>query len=214
MSERATPRGAVVLVHGLAAPRAVMSPLERHLKPAYASVTNWSYPSLWSRIERHGQALAQFLRELDERLSDQAIHLVTHSMGGIVARLALAEYLPRQIGRLVMVAPPNLGSHVARQFAPVLGLFFPPVTQLSFGDRSFVASVPVPAGVHVGVIAADMDMLVAEPLTHLPGEADHIMLPGFHSSVLWRAETARQVSHFLAHGLFDRPQAAQTPAAA
>lgn len=213
MSDSASPRGAVVLVHGLAAPRAVMSPLERHLKPWYASVTNWSYASLWSRIERHGRALADFLRQLDESDAGSVVHLVTHSMGGIVARLALAEYLPRQMGRLVMLTPPNGGSHVARRLAPVLGLICPPVVQLSNAARSFVASVPVPEGVHIGVIAADRDVLVAEPLTHLPNEADHIMLPGFHSSVLWKPETARQVAHFLTHGRFHRPQAANEYAA-
>lgn len=214
MSVPATQRGAVVLVHGLAAPRVVMSPLERHLKPSYASVTNWGYSSLWSRIERHGKALARFLCELDERHAGTPIHLVTHSMGGIVARLALAEYLPRQAGRLVMLAPPNRGSHIARHFAPILGLIVPPVMQLSSRERGFVASVPVPEGVTVGVIAADKDLLVDEPLTHLRGEADHIILPGFHSSVLWRPETARQVAHFLEHGRFDRPHATSRPAAA
>ena len=216
MSHPAAPRGAVVLVHGLAAPRAVMSPLERHLKPGYASVTNWSYASLWSRIERHGKALADFLRQLEERHIGAAVHLVTHSMGGIVARLALAEYRPAQMGRLVMLAPPNGGSHVARRLAPLLGRLIPPVSQLSNDVRSFMASVPVPMGVHVGVIAAERDVLVAEPLTHLPNEADHITLPGFHSSVLWKAETARQVSHFLENGRFDRPHSTprDRPAAA
>jgi pimeloyl-ACP methyl ester carboxylesterase len=214
MSHPAVPRGAVVLVHGLAAPRAVMSPLERHLKPWYASVTNWSYPSLWSRIERHGRALANFLRQLEGLHVGTAMHLVTHSMGGIVARLALAEYLPAQMGRLVMLAPPNGGSHVARRLAPLIGRLIPPVSQLSNDVRSFMASVPVPMGVHIGVIAAAKDVLVAEPLTHLPNEADHITLPGFHSSVLWKAETARQVAHFLEHGRFDRPHSTPRPAAA
>jgi pimeloyl-ACP methyl ester carboxylesterase len=45
------------------------------------------------------------------------VHLVAHSMGGLVARAALARDSQRRIGRLVMLGTPNYGS-----FAPVLAL--------------------------------------------------------------------------------------------
>lgn len=199
-------RNAVVLVHGLAAHRVIMSALERHLRKYYASVTNWGYSSLWSRIECHGKALAHTLHELDRRGGIEQIHLVTHSMGGIIARLALAERLPTKIGKVVMLAPPNRGSHVARWLSPVLGLICPPLIQLSDHCKSFVACLPPLQGVDVGVIAAASDQLVAESQTHLPNEADHVVVPGFHSSLLFRPETARQVAHFLERGRFDRAE--------
>jgi pimeloyl-ACP methyl ester carboxylesterase len=195
-------------VHGLAAHRVIMSALERHLRSTYASVTNWGYSSLWSRIECHGKALAKKLHELDRQGGIEQIHLVTHSMGGIIARLALAERVPKKIGKLVMLAPPNRGSRVARWLSPVLGLICPPLVQLSDHCKSFVACLPPVEGIHVGVIAAASDQLVDEPLTHLENEADHVVVPGFHSSLLFRPETARQVAHFLERGRFDKqPQA-------
>lgn len=204
MHRRANNKSAVVLVHGLAAHRMVMSPLERHLKNHFPHVNNWGYSSLWSRIERHGAALARVLSDIEAAADIEHVHLVTHSMGGIIARLALAERMPTKLGRMVMLAPPNGGSHVARWLAPVLGLIVPPVKQLSDHCQSFVACLPPLEGVHVGVVAAAADELVCEKSTHLPNEADHITLPGFHSSILWYDETARQVAHFLRNGRFER----------
>jgi pimeloyl-ACP methyl ester carboxylesterase len=197
------PNDVVVLVHGLAGHRAVMSPLARALRGHFSQVRSWGYSSLWARIERHGLALAKELRSLDERATGR-IHLVTHSMGGIVGRLALAEYTPRHLGRVLMLAPPNRGSHLATRAAPYLGRFFPPIAQMCDDAGSFVASLP-PVGAELGIIAASRDLLVREDATHLAGETDHITLPGRHLSLLWNRTTAEQVRHFLQHGRFHRP---------
>lgn len=193
---------AVVLVHGLMANTLVMESLARWLKPQFDAVLNWGYPSIFSPIERHARSLAGLLARLDGQCD--RIHLVTHSMGGIIARVALAELLPANFGRLVMIAPPNRGSHVARRLAPYLGLVCPPLLQLTDDTSSFVCSLPPPAISELGVIAAQTDFLVNRCSTQLGCERDHIVLPGLHSSLLWRHETARQVAHFLTHGCFLR----------
>jgi pimeloyl-ACP methyl ester carboxylesterase len=192
----------VVLVHGLAAKRLVMTVLRASLAKSYGEVVNWGYPSLWSPIERHGRELARLLRRLDDGRCER-IHLVTHSMGGIVARVALAEYQPGRLGRFVMIAPPNRGSYVATRFAPLLGQICPPIRQLADHEASFVRSLPLPS-CELGVIAAGTDWMVPEASTHLGCQRDHIVVPGLHSTVLWRRETAAQVRHFLEHGAFCR----------
>ena len=202
-------RDLVVLVHGLAAHRLVMQLIAQSLQEAFASVVNWGYPSLFSPIEQHGQKLAALLEELDQDGQYERIHLVGHSMGGIIGRLALTHYTPRQFGRFVMIAPPNRGSHVARHLAPYLGRICPPLVQLADADESFVCSLPQPQIRELGIIAAQTDFLVLEPSTRLGCECDHIVLPGMHSSLLWRRETAEQVRHFLENGRFMRPEAAQ-----
>lgn len=204
MTPRKAPTAdAVVLVHGLAANSVIMLPLARALGKHFTRVVNWGYRSLWYRIETHGKALAQQLRELDESFEGR-IHLVTHSMGGIIGRLALADYLPRRFGRFLMIAPPNRGSHVASQLAPYLGYIFPPLSQLCDSASSFVCTLPPPKETELGIIAASGDFLVHEPSTRLGCERDHITLPGLHSSLLWSRATAEQTRHFLLHGKFDR----------
>jgi len=193
----------VVLVHGLAARPIVMFPLARMLKRSFRQVINWGYPSLWSRIETHVSRFTELFRQLDEQ-SGGRIHLVGHSMGCIIGRLALAEYLPRRLGRFVMIAPPNRGSRWARTLAPHLGRFSPPIVQLTDHSDSFVCSLPPKHIPDVGIIAAQRDLMVAEANTYLGCEADHIVLPGLHSSVLWTRETAEQVRHFIEHGKFRR----------
>src|SRR5262245_39240620 len=193
----------VVLVHGLLAPPAVMQPLGNSLRKHVRRVVNWGYPSIWSRIERHGQALAALLRKMDEEVGGR-IHLITHSMGGIIGRLALAEYLPARLGRFVMIAPPNRGSHVARFLAHFLGCICPPLIRLRDDGASFVCTLPPPKVAELGIIAAEGDFMVWEPSTRLGCESDHIVLPGLHSSLLWSAETAEQVGHFIQHGRFRR----------
>ena len=193
----------VVLVHGLAANSLIMAPLARALGRHFAHVKNWGYSSLWSRIERHGRALAEQLRELDERVEGR-IHLVTHSMGGIIGRIALAEYSPKKFGRFLMIAPPNRGSRVASRLAPILGFLFPPLAQLCDDKGSFVCTLPQPGFGELGVIAASSDFYVHEESTRLGCEKDHITLPGLHSSLLLSRATAEQVRHFLLHGRFRR----------
>jgi pimeloyl-ACP methyl ester carboxylesterase len=199
-----TGRNTVVLVHGLAANRIIMRSLARSLSRVFAGVVNWGYQSLWSPIERHGRQLAELLRRLDSDDTHDRIHLVTHSMGGIIGRIALAEYLPQRFGRFVMIAPPNRGSRVAAFLAPYFGRICPPLVQLTDDQRSFVCSLPPPSVPELGIIAAQTDFLVHEPNTRLGCECDHITLPGLHSSLLWRRETADQVRHFLEHGRFHR----------
>lgn len=193
---------ALILIHGLGAHWLIMSPLARRLKGQFSRIINWSYSSVWSRIERHGDLMAAQLEALDSDPAVERIHLITHSMGGIVARLALASRMPAKMGRMVMLAPPNTGSHVARSLAPVLGSICPPLLQLSDAEESFVASLPPLSQVEIGIIAARHDLLVAEPRTHLATEKEHIILPGMHSSLLWRQETAEQAATFLTLGRF------------
>jgi pimeloyl-ACP methyl ester carboxylesterase len=198
---------AVVLVHGLAASRVIMVPLARALTAGLGKILNWGYSSLWSPIERHGRSLAAILLELDESHQGR-IHLVTHSMVGIIARVALGEFRPQRLGRMVMVTPPNRGSHVASRLAPWLGRICPPLVQLADSESSFVCSLPMPEIPELGVIAASGDFLVRAESTRLGCETDHITLPGLHSSLLFQPETARQVQHFLEHGQFRHKVAA------
>src|SRR3954469_21113097 len=79
----------IVLVHGLGANRLMMWLLAQRLTWRGFRVVNWGYRSTQRSLEGHGDDLHRQLAELDGDAKIGDIHLVTHSMGGIVARTAL-----------------------------------------------------------------------------------------------------------------------------
>lgn len=83
-------------------------------------------------LERLARA---FMRSLDSVTSGRAF-VVAHSMGGLVARAALAFDRNRRIGKLVQLGAPNAGS-----FAPVQALraVYPTVRKLASLDQGHTA---------------------------------------------------------------------------
>ena len=196
---------AIILVHGLALNPLLMLVLQRHLQRPDNRIVNWGYPSYRLSIATHGAALSKTLKSLDADETIDKIHLVTHSMGGIVARTALAEEVPAKMGRLVMLAPPNRGSKAARLFASTIGRICRPLRELSCDEGSFVRCLPPPQGVQIGVITATYDFLVSPELTILDDECDRIQIASWHSGLLFRRDTAEQVRRFLEAGSFAHP---------
>jgi pimeloyl-ACP methyl ester carboxylesterase len=66
-------------------------------------------------LEESAKLLADELRRVAEEQPERRIALVTHSMGGIVARAVIedADLDPGNVTQLVMIAPPNHGSALA-----------------------------------------------------------------------------------------------------
>jgi len=131
----------VVLIHGLGGNRTDMWPIGWRLKRLGFTVHNWSYRSVGNRIETHADRLSKLLTELGNQNSGR-IHLVAHSMGGIIARAAFAKNEFKNLGRVVMLAPPNLGSHVATKLTRYIGWLTPSLGQLSDCPDSFVNRLP------------------------------------------------------------------------
>jgi pimeloyl-ACP methyl ester carboxylesterase len=148
------------------------------------------------------------LKQLADRCD--LLHVVAHSMGAIVVRLAMrGERLPH-LGRLVLIAPPNRGTPVARLFGPLLRPVCPAVAELSNSADSFVNQIGACDGLQVGVIAARYDLTVPRSSTLLDGQTDHICLAGTHNSLLFQQTTAAQVHAFLSTGRFNAgPKAGQ-----
>jgi len=201
---------AVVLVHGLMRTHRSLSWLGARLAAAGYRVVPFDYPSLDGTIRDHGVDLRRVLDEVAADPGIAAIHLVTHSMGGLVTRAALDEVAPAKVRRVVMLAPPNQGSALARRLEPVFGGLIAPLAELSDDPDATAANLPVPAGVEIGVIAASMDHAVTGGSSHLAGEADHLEVTGVHSLLMYQGTVADQVLAFLRDGRFRR----DTPAAA
>lgn len=205
MSERLSPEApkpALLIVHGFGAHWLVMYPLARRMRSHGYQVTNWTYGSLWKDIPHHADNLCKVVQELDE--SEQEFHIVAHSMGSILVRVMLKEQRPQHLKRIVMIAPPNRGSHQATRFSPFFGWLSTTLTQIQDMPDSFVNRLQhqIPADYEIGIIQAQTDLVVAQDCTHLPEAKEYLQLPGFHSSVLFKERTAEQVDHFLETGAF------------
>jgi pimeloyl-ACP methyl ester carboxylesterase len=198
------PRETVVLLHGLGRLTLSMRGLGGFLERGGYRVVNWGYRSTTAVFERFGEALRAELARLDAEPAVARIHIVGHSLGNIVARFALALEKPRKLGRVVMLAPPNRGSRTARRLGPILGRVVKPLPQLSDDPESDVNRLRPPEGLEIGVIAAADDGKVPVELTHVAGEQDHVVVPGWHTFIMDRADARAHVVEFLREGRFRR----------
>jgi pimeloyl-ACP methyl ester carboxylesterase len=201
-------REVLFLLHGIGAHPWMMRRLAGRLQQAGYDVNNWGYPSVLGSIEVHSEKLVADLQMAESDPSIKTIHIVAHSMGSIVTRHALIQFLPTKLRRVVLLGPPNQGSPWATVFGPLLRLVCRPIDQLAGRSGSFVKSLAPLKAVEFGVVAAGHDMLVPLNSTHLEGERDHCVVPCFHSMLLFRDDVADKVRCFLADGTFQAPRRA------
>lgn len=218
----------VVLLHGLGLGSWAMARLGHALERDGYRVVNLTYPSRSVPLETLARDWLPAQLRTHEIASAPRLHFVTHSMGGILVRTWLDQQLrtgttlPANLGRVVMIAPPNQGSAVAEKLQN-----FPPFRwftgvngrRLGTNPTSLPRTLgPWPAAVgQLGVIAGDRslnplfsawltgpnDGKVAVASTHLTGETAHRVLHHSHTWLQWHADTAHAVSTFLSTGRFD-----------
>ncbi len=191
----------VILVHGLLAGPRSMRCLADHLSQHQFGVTTWRYRTMRQPIARHANRLRQQLEMLAGEASIDKIHFVTHSLGGLVVRVALQKPL-RKLGRVVMLAPPNGGSHLTRIPLGPFQWLFPPLVEMHESPDSFVNQLPIPQDVEIGILAAADDKIVRVDSTHLACQKDHRILKGGHIQLPQQAEACREVVQFLRTGYF------------
>ena len=197
-------RELVVLTHGFMANRLMLHLLAARLRRLGWNIDIWGYESLVTSVKTHAHRFSDFLTERCADNRYDHIHLVTHSMGCIIGRMALNDVQSEKIMRFVMLTPPNHGSFVATRTAKLFGYFFRPVAELTTEHDSLVNSLADPANVEIGVIAAEQDVLVSLESTRLGVPHEHITLPCLHSAVLFRQDSANHIHSFLKTGHFQK----------
>jgi pimeloyl-ACP methyl ester carboxylesterase len=111
---RAPGRSVVVLVHGYNSTAKSLSGLHAELNQRGWPCALFDYPND-GPIDESGELLSEELRRFAEEHSDQPVAIVAHSMGGLVARVAIEDRQldPGNVSQLIMIATPNQGSQMA-----------------------------------------------------------------------------------------------------
>jgi len=197
----------IVLIHGLMRSSMSMASLKSFLEHQGYQVYSYSYPSAKYTIHDHGIYLKQFIANLLVKNPGVKIHFITHSLGGIIIREALATLSPKQlncIGYLIMLAPPNQGSFLAKlstKMFPVITFLIKPLAELSSDQSSYVHRVSVP-NIKMGIIAGRFDAKVPPAAAYLKGQTDLIVINSTHMFIMNNTKTKSLIIHFLQKGTF------------
>jgi len=209
----------VVLLHGLGRTPLSMKRIEWSLARADYSVVNVPYSSRRYSIEQLSE------KQLPEILGKAApgnyhkVHFVTHSLGGIILRQYLSNHSVANLGRVVMLAPPNQGSEIVdhlRHNAIGRWALGPGGCQLGTGPNDLPQRLGV-VNFDLGVIAGDRtfnpwlasflsgpnDGKVSVARARVQGMKDFEVVHNSHTWMMLRGLVLRQITAFLRNGHFE-----------
>ncbi len=211
------PAESLVLLHGLARTSASMDRLERFLTDRGYRVVNIDYPSRKHQIIE----LAEIVRkEAAARTgNDEKVHFVTHSMGGIVLRCMQENNPLPNLGRVVMLSPPNHGSELVDALENLWLFEFvngPAGKELGTGETSIskkLGKIDFELGVITGdrsinwinslIIPGDDDGKVSVESAKVDGMADFLVVHVSHPFIMKNGAVMDKCLHFIEKGCFD-----------
>jgi triacylglycerol lipase len=210
----------VVVLHGLGRTRLSMNLLATRLRNHGFAVVNLGYPS-----RRYG--IAELTEHLDQELSRhdlasaRRVHFLTHSLGGIIVRNYLEQHSLPNLGRVVMLSPPNQGSEVVDRLRDT---FFYRLATGPAGQELGTDALSIPSGLGpvkfpLGIIAGtrslnplfsswitgENDGTVSVQRCRAEGMTDFLVVRHSHSFIMRSSLVAEQVVEFIRHGRFSHP---------
>ena len=205
----------VLLLHGLLMRRPALVPMALRLRRRGFAPRLFGYSTLLADPDVATAALAARLR----MLGPGPVHLLAHSLGGLIALETLRRHPGLPVGRVVCLGSPIAGSAAAR------GLEARGLTWAAGRSGALLRAglAVLPEGVEVGMVAGtrrmglgqffgrfegDSDGTVAVAETRLPGRAAHALVHASHSGLIVARESADLAARFFRTGAF--PGAAGT----
>ena len=209
----------VILLHGLVRSSSSMEKMEKALSDSGYLVRNTAYPSTEKPVDELASAVIPAAVESCNEEGDRSIHFVTHSLGGMLIRYYLETNVIDNLGRVVMLSPPNQGSEVVDNLSGVPGfraLNGPAGMQLGT-DQDDVPAQLGPATFDVGIITGNQsinlflsmmipgedDGKVSVERAKLEGMADFLVVPHAHPFIMKSDLVIDQVLYFLEYGRFE-----------
>jgi pimeloyl-ACP methyl ester carboxylesterase len=213
VGSRGTTRETVVYVHGLWLTGHEALLLRRRLERAFGyDVRAFRYPSVVGTMSEITASLHEFIRALGAR----QLHLVGHSLGGLVIYRLLERFPEQPPGSVVFMGTPSVACRAAvrvarvRWAAATLGRCIAEELLVERERRwmhsrplgIIAGSRPFGLGRLVARLEDENDGTIAVSETRLPGAADHITLPVSHMGLLASGRAARETGAFLREGRF------------
>ena len=204
----------VILVHGLWMTGLEMSLLKRRLRSAGLHVVQFQYRMVSKSLEHNCERLARFIREQQEH----PVHLLGHSLGGVLALQTLQRYPELSVNKVVCLGSPLLDSSAGRRFirfAPGRAMLGKTLPEAVFEEPLIAWSGTQTVGVIAGTRSLGLgriitrlprpnDGMVSLAETCLPGIDDHLEMNVGHTALVLSATVAKQCISFLRQGKFAR----------
>ncbi len=212
----------VILLHGLAKTENSMLKLELYLMNHGFHVVNTGYPSRKKNIQTLSEeTISGAIIECADMKANK-VHFVTHSMGGILVRYYLEANKINDLGRVVMLSPPNQGSEAVDKLKD-LSLFKwisgPAGRQLGT-EKECLPNKIGPPDYEVGIITGDKtinpilsllipgedDGKVSVERAKLIGMKDFLVVHKAHPFIMKDKDIMSQIVYFIENGVFDKNQ--------
>ncbi|RZT97998.1 esterase/lipase family protein [Rivibacter subsaxonicus] len=215
-------RACVVLLHGLGRTFRSMDRIADATRGAGYATVNVDYASRSYPIEKlAAEAVPRGVAQC-RALSAAPINFVTHSMGGLVLRYYLKHNPLPELGRVVMMGPPNQGSEIAdllREQTAYQRINGPAGQQIGTGPDGIPARlgpVAFPVGILTGndrtyidellsgFIPGPNDGKVSVERAKVDGMTDFMVLPATHTFIVNDPVAIDQTLYFLSNERFRR----------
>jgi hypothetical protein len=210
------PKEFVFVLHGLAGGGLTISPLANRIEDAGYETKIIDYKTLGTTPEEimlEVSSKIKFAMPLDTNMT---INFVGYSLGSIVIRAYLDRDTLSNLGRVVLIAPPNKGSPLADFFKDtwIIDLFGETIQLLGTDSTSFPNSIGdpyYPVGIIAGVGASSLnnfylpgldDGIVPLESTKLNNATDIIAFDESHIFMKFKKKIANQTIEFLKNGKF------------